>query len=241
MNGTWVVFRREVGQYFASPIAYLIAAALLLVTGLYFNADLTFSVGTKPAEPALIPLLLSFAMVFCAPLLTMRLLAEERREGTLELLLTAPVSDGAIVLGKFLSAWFYYTILLALTFIYQIILVSITQPDMGHTMAAYIGIWLYGGATLAVGILFSAITENQIVAAFLSIALLFILWMGELIGQIITNLELAEVVRQLTLIGHFTSSFAVGLIRAEDIAYYAGITALMLFIAIRVVESNRWR
>jgi gliding motility-associated transport system permease protein len=241
MGGVWIIFRREVGQYFASPIAYMIAFALLLVTGLYFNYDLAISVTKKPVEPALIPYFLSFVMVFCAPLLTMRMLAEEKREGTLELLLTAPVDDSAIVIGKFMSAWFYFTVLLALTFSYQFILVQVGQPDISNTICAYIGIWLYGGATLAVGIVFSALTENQIVAAFLSIATLLLLWLGDLAGEIVSNLDLARLIRQLTLGGHFTTSFAVGLVRAEDVAFYAGIIVIMLFIAIRVVESNRWR
>src|SRR4051812_33223575 len=162
-----IVFRREVGQYLTSPFAYLIAAAVLLLTGVLFNRDLVISINTKPADPSLVPVILSFTMIFFAPLLTMRLFAEERREGTLELLLTAPVSDSSIVLGKFLGAWFYFTVLLLLTFLYQIVLATITAPDMGHAFSAYMGIWLYGGATLAVGIMFSALTESQIIAAFL--------------------------------------------------------------------------
>ncbi|MBI5669163.1 MAG: ABC transporter permease [Chloroflexi bacterium] len=241
LRGTGTIFWREVGQYFASPVAYLIAFALLLLTGLLFNSDLTFSLTQKPADPALIPSFLALAMVFFAPLLTMRMLAEESREGTLELLLTAPVSDTAVVIGKFLSAWFYYTILLLLTFTYQFILLAITQPDLGLAVSAYIGIWLYGGATLAVGLLFSSLTENQIVAAFLSMSVLLLLWLGDIAGEIVANLDLARVLRQLSLGGHFSTSFAVGLLRAEDVAYYAGIMVVMLFITTRIVESHRWR
>jgi ABC-2 type transport system permease protein len=244
MNGTWTIFRREMGQYLVSPFAYLIAGALLLLTGLYFNADLALSVTTKPTDPAVIPNFLAFAMVFFAPLLTMRMLAEESREGTLELLLTAPVQDSAIVIGKFLSAWFYFTIILAITFLYQFILIVIqptATPDFGLGIGAYMGIWLYGGATLAVGILFSSLTENQIIAAFLSMTTLVFLWVGDLAGQIVSNLDLARVIRQLTLQGHFSGSFAVGLLRIEDVAFFAGIIAVMLFITIRIVESHRWR
>jgi ABC-2 type transport system permease protein len=236
-----IVFRREVGQYLASPFAYLIAAAVLLLTGVLFNRDLVVSMGTKPADPSLVPTILSFAMVFFAPLLTMRLFAEERREGTLELLLTAPVADSSIVFGKFLGAWFYYSVLLALTFLYQFILVAITQPDLGHAASAYLGIWLYGGATLAVGLLFSALTENQIVAAFLSMVALMLLWLGDQAGDLIANIDLARLVRILSLQGHFSTSFATGLLRAEDVAFFAAIITVMLFITIRVVESNRWR
>lgn len=237
----WVIFRREVGQYFTSPVSYLIAAGFLLLTALIFNNDLTVSATVKAASPAVVPAFLSFALVFFAPLITMRTLAEESREGTLELLLTAPVTDTAIVLGKFFSAWFYYTLLLALTLVYQVILVSVTQPDLGHALSAYIGIWLYGGATIAVGLLFSALTENQVVAAFLATAALLILWLGGIAGQIVANLDLARLLFTLTLQGHFTTSFAVGLLRAEDAAYYAGMMAIMLVITIRVVESHRWR
>jgi ABC-2 type transport system permease protein len=243
MRATWIVFSREIAQYFASPVAYLIAFAFLLLTGLIFNNDLVVSVSYKPAEPALIPLFLSFAMVFFAPLLTMRLLAEERREGTLELLLTAPVKDSDIIFGKFLSAWFYYTLLLVITLSYQFVLLFTTRnrPDLGHAMSAYIGIWLYGGATLAVGLVFSSLTENQIIAAFLSWTTLMFLWLGELAGQVVSNIDLARLLRTLTLPGHFTTSFAVGLVRAEDVAYYAGLIVVMLFVAIRIVESHRWR
>ncbi len=241
MRATWIIFSREIGHYFTSPIAYLIAAAFFLLTGLMFNGDLALSVGIRAVEPSLIPAFLSLMLVFFAPLLTMRLLAEEGREGTLELLLTAPVRDSHIVMGKFLSAWFYYTLLLAATFLYQFILAAVSAPDLAHTMGAYIGIWLYGGAALAIGLLFSATTENQIVAAFLSMATLLVLLLGDLAGQIIPNAVWANVIRQLSLAGHFSTSFAVGLIRAEDIAYYAGIIVIALFITMRLVESRRWR
>ncbi len=236
-----IVFRREVGQYLSSPFAYVIAAAVLLLTGYAFNRDLAQSMGTQAPDPALVPVMLSFMMIFFAPLLTMRLFAEERREGTLELLLTAPVSDGSIVFGKFMGAWFYYSLLLALTFLYQFVLTAITQPDIGHAMCAYLGIWLYGGATLAIGIFFSSLTENQIVAAFLSMITLMLLWLGEQAGDLIANIDVALIVRALSMQGHFSSSFATGLLRAEDVAYFAGIIAVVLFATIRVVESNRWR
>lgn len=243
MSGMWIIFRREVGQIFGSPIAYIIAFAFLLITGLFYNNDLTVSLGVKATDPAVVPSTLSFVMIFFAPLMTMRMLAEESREGTLELLLTAPVPDSSIVIGKFLSAWLYYSVLLAVTFVYQIILFTLTiyTPDLGHAVCAYIGIWLYGGAALAVGIMFSSITENQIVAAFLSMTALLFLWLGDFAGQIVASVDLANLIRKLTLQGHFSASFAFGLFRGEDVAYFAGIIAITLFIAIRLVESRRWR
>ncbi|MGB1288864.1 MAG: ABC transporter permease [Aggregatilineales bacterium] len=241
MRAIWLIFRKELGQYFNSPLAYIIAAAFLLLTGIAFNNDLALSLTRKPVDPNLIPDLLSGTLILFAPLLTMRLLAEENREGTMELLLTAPVSDMSIVIGKFLSAWFYYSFLLMLTLSYQFILIQVTFPDIAHTIAAYLGIWLYGGATLAVGLMFSATTENQILAAFLSTITLMILYFAESIGNIVANIDLATIIFNLTLPGHYVPSFAVGIVRAEDIVYYAGIIVVMLFISIRLVASRRWQ
>lgn len=241
MNGIWTVFRREMTQYFASPVAYLIAAAFLLVTAAIFNINLTISVSRAAVNPAAVPVSLSFFLIFFAPVLTMRLFAEENREGTMELLLTAPVSERAIVIGKFLSAWCFYSLLLAITLIFQVILLLATSPEIGQAAAAYIGIWLYGGAALAVGLLFSALTENQVVAAFLSISALLLLWLGDAIGEVIANIAVAQVIRNLTLQGHYVTSFAVGVVRLEDIVYYAGLIVLALFLTIRAVEARRWR
>ncbi len=241
MRGALIIFRREVGQYLSTPFAYLIGAGLLVLTAVLFNNDLVVSIDTKPADTALVPVFLSFALIFFAPLLTMRLFAEESREGTFELLLTAPVRDGEIVVGKFMGAWFFYSLLLGLTFLYQVILFAVQTPDLGTAVSAYLGIWLYGGATLAIGVLFSALTESQIIAAFLSMTVLLLFWLADLVGQVVTNIDVARAVRLLTLPGHFSTSFAVGLLRGEDVVYFAGIIAVTLFITIRVIESRRWR
>ncbi|QPC80703.1 ABC transporter permease subunit [Phototrophicus methaneseepsis] len=241
MRATWLIFRREMGQYLTSPMAYLIGAAFLLLTGITFNSDLLASISVKPLDPAAVPSLLASILILFSPLLTMRLLAEEEREGTMELLLTAPVTDSSIVIGKFLSAWAFYTILLLLTLIYQVIAISISFPDISHMLGSYLGIWIYGGATLAIGTLFSATTENQILAAFLSLTTLFILYYGDNISQLISDVRVADVLFNLTLRGHFMASFAIGVLRAEDLVYYAGIIAIALFVAIQVVSSRRWR
>lgn len=242
MNGIFTIFRREMWSYFTSPYSYLIASAFLLLAGFFFSDNLWRSVGTQPADPAAIPNFLAFGMIFFAPLFTMRLLAEESREGTMELLLTAPVSDHAIVIGKFLSAWMFYTILLFITIIYQAILVGLGAfPDLGLAVSAYMGIWLYGGATLSVGLVYSAVTDSQIVAGFLSMSTLFLLYLGDNIGLIVSNIDLARLIRKMTLQGHYSTSFAFGIFRAEDVVFFVGIIVAMLFITIRVVESKRWR
>jgi ABC-2 type transport system permease protein len=242
IRGIWIIFRREMVSTLTTPYAYLIAAAFFVVSGLAFTNDLTTSVTVRTANTAAVPEFLSFAMVFFAPLLTMRMLAEETREGTMELLLTAPVSDSAIVIGKFLSAWMFYTLLLLVTLGYQLFLINLDIfPDLGRAVAAYMGIWLYGGATLSVGLMFSATTDSQIVAGFLSMSTLLLLWLGDNIGNIVADFELAQLIRELTLQGHFSTSFAAGIFRAEDVVFFVGIMAVMLFMAIRIIESRRWR
>ncbi|NJL93207.1 MAG: ABC transporter permease subunit [Anaerolineae bacterium] len=127
MRSIWIVFKREMAQYFVSPIAYLVAFAVLVLVALFFNSDLEGRVSNSLApNGAVVQADFAFLMVFFAPLLTMRLLAEEAREGTLELMLTLPLRDAELVLGKFLGAWGYYTLLLGTTLIYPVILLNLT-------------------------------------------------------------------------------------------------------------------
>lgn len=240
MYAVWTIFRQDLTRFFTSLILYIVASAFLLLTALSFYADLTFSVTVSPTNPDAVPSFLALALAFFAPIMTMRAIAEERREGTFELLLTAPVTDTAIILGKFLSAWTYYTLLLLVTFGYQYILFAVGQrPDLGHAIAAYMGIWLYGGAALAIGIMFSSATENQIVAAFLSSSTLIFLYLGNLVGEVVPNIELANVLRELSFQGHFATTFAVGVVRLEDMMYFIGVIILALFISTRLIAGQR--
>lgn len=249
MTGSlWSIFKREVRGYFTSPIAYLVAFAMLFLMGLFFVSDLQRRASLNLPPDGTAPLqFLAFLMLFFGPLLTMRLLAEEHREGTMELLLTLPIPDSAIVLGKFLGAWCFYSLVLLLTIVYQGILFAVGLPDFGAVMSGYVGIWLYGGAVLAVGLLFSSLTENQIVAGFLSMATLFILWLADSVGALFSSVNLdvgvetARLVRTLSLRSHQAQSFMVGIIRLEDVVFYAGLIGVMLFIAIQIVAAQRWR
>jgi ABC-2 type transport system permease protein len=240
MQMIWIIFKREMSRYFTSLIPYIVASSFLFLTGVTFYSDLTFSVTLRPIRPAAVPDFLALALIFFAPMITMRALAEEKREGTMELLLTAPITDTAIVIGKFLAAWTYYTILLLITLSYQYAMLFFRQqPDLGHASAAYMGIWLYGGAALAIGIMYSATTENQIVAAFLSSSTLIMFYLGSFVGEVIPNIEIANLLRILSFQGHFSTSFAVGIVRLEDLTYFVGVITLALFISTRAVEAQR--
>jgi ABC-2 type transport system permease protein len=245
-----VIARREIGQYFTSPIAYLVAFAILELTGFLFVSDLASRAGNNPPDGTVVLGAFGFFTVFFAPLITMRLFAEETREGTLEVMMTMPIRDSDIVIGKFLGAWFYYSLILAVTLTYQGILLILTRPeayelsaslDVGPVISSYMGIWLFGGSALAVGILFSAITENQIVAGFLAMTSLFLLWLSDFAGLIIQNRPVAEVLRSLSLQSHYSTSFLIGVIRFEDVVFFIGLIVVMLFITTRWIESWRWR
>jgi len=242
------VYKRELGQYFRSPVAYGIAFAILFLLGVLFNGYVSQANGQVPADSTYAPGLLTFLTFLIAPLLTMRLLAEESREGTLEVLMTMPMSEAQFIIGKFLAAWTYYTVLLALTLVYHVILISIGTPDMGAAFGAYVGAWLYGGAVLAVTLIWSAVTEDQIVAAFLGAATVLVLYLAEIAAAVVGGSAattgasgLSEFIRQLGLQAHYDSTLARGIIRAEDIVYFIFMIVGALFITVRIVETRRWR
>jgi ABC-2 type transport system permease protein len=265
MRNIWTIFKRELRGYFVSPIAYLVAFAVLVLLGISFNTDINYRIdNTLRPNGTVVLSNFAFLMVFFAPLLTMRLFAEEAREGTLELMMTMPSRDVELVVGKFLGAWSFYTFLLMLTMAYQILLLSITnwapQPeviagenfefvarsrlDIGPIIAGYIGMFLYGGATIAIGTMFSAVTENQIVAGFLSMAVLLSLWVGDIAGLVpasILSRDVIEALRFISLQAHYSTSFLRGIVTLEDVYFYVALIAVTLFITTRLVESRRWR
>ena len=180
MRSTYAVFKRELGLYFRSPIAYGIAFALLMFLSVLFNSYVSQANGNFPADASFIPNLIAFLLFLIAPLLTMRLLAEESREGTLEVLMTLPMNESQFIIGKFLAVWAYYSVLLGLSLVYYILLLVVGIPDRGVAFGAYFGAWLYGGAVLAVSMVWSAVTEDQIVAAFLGAATILVLYLAEI-------------------------------------------------------------
>lgn len=256
MRNIWTVYKREVRQYFVSPIAYLVTVAILFLLGIHFNTDLQDRAANGlPATSTAVLQGFAFLMVFFAPLITMRLFAEEAREGTLELLMTAPVRDVELVVSKFAGAWTFYSIVLGLTLVYQGVMLSLTnfspniihpELDIGLMIAAYLGVWLFGGATIAIGMAFSALTDNQIVAAFLSMAVLFALWIGDLAGvlplpEALFSDEIIEGLRVVSLQAHYSTSFMRGIILPEDIYFFVAVMFVMLFVTTRLLEGRRWR
>lgn len=267
MRAIWAVYKRELALYFRSPIAYAIAFAMYGLIGLLFVANVTQAIslnagagGQFQQQPQQIPAsvlfnatdLLTFLMFLVGPLLTMRLIAEENREGTLEVLMTLPMSESAFIIGKFLAAWTYFTaLLLVLGGVQMALLEWIGNLDYGVILSSVLGAWLYGGAALAICMIWSAITEDQIVAAFLGAATILVLYLSNAISIYIDNLNttgnnevlntLGTFFRQVGLNVHYQTAMRDGLIRAHDIVYYVLMVAGALFITTRIVETRRWR
>ena len=231
-----VIAKRELVAFFSSPIAYVVGAAFLFITGLFFYFTVAFD---SVATLAQVFTVISIILLFVAPVLTMRLLAEEARSGTLELLLTAPVRDWEVVIGKFVAAFLFFLAMLTPTLYYLFLLSRYGFPDIPVTFAGYAGIVLLGAMLLSLGVLTSAMSANQIIAAVLGIALALAFW---LVGALGSGVE-GPVGSFLTYLGiqNHLADFLSGLVSTSNIVYFVSVTAAALFLATRILEIRRWR
>ena len=228
---------KEIQIYFSSPVAYIVALIFMALSGFFFVRDL----GNPFPEASLSNFFqgATFLLIPLAPALTMRLLAEEQKLGTIELLLTSPVRDWEVILGKYMASFVFLLFLLALTSYYVILLLVFATPDPGPIYSGYLGLVLYGAAALAVGILTSTLTSNQIIAAVVGTGLLIVLYATSFIGDVVTGVW-ATIFNQLGFTSHF-NDFDRGIIDSTHIVYFVTVTALFLFLSIRALESRRWR
>ena len=249
------VFRKEMRLYFGSPVAYVVFTFFLLISGWFFSqiflfySDASMRSFMQPqfgqnlniTENVMRPLFTNMGVVllFFIPMLTMRLFAEEKKSGTMELLLTYPVRDGEILVGKFLAAAALYVVLLALTLVYPALVAYFTRVEWGPILTGYLGLVLMGGTFLAVGLLVSSLTENQIVAGFGTFGILLLFWVigwgAEFAGG-----TLRTVLQYLSVTEHI-DTFSRGLIDTKDVVYHGSAIALALFLSLRSLESKRWR
>ncbi|MBI4200227.1 MAG: ABC transporter permease subunit [Chloroflexi bacterium] len=238
MRNIRAILRKELGTYFASPMAYIMAGVFLALTGVFF----VNSVDQPFAEASVRGLLATssfFLLTLVSPLLTMRLFAEEQKLGTLELLLTAPVRDYEVVVAKFLASFVMLASMALATLFYAALLAYYADPDLGPTFSAYVGFLLYGAATLAMGLLASTLSSNQIVAAVVGFGLILVFTLVDQVSNILSG-TVARVLERLSLSAHF-DAFNRGVIDTADIAYFLILMAVFLFLTIRSVESRRWR
>lgn len=237
MRNTLFIAGKELRSYFVSPVAYIIVAFWLVATGFFFwrSVDITSEASLRNVFGVVTILLL-----LISPALTMRLLAEESRTGTLELLLTAPVRDWSVVLGKFLGALGLYVVMIALTIVYPILLVLLGgDPDWGPIWSGYIGLVFLGMAFLAVGLFASALTSNQMVSAVIAFVILLLLFViSQVAGGVAAGLS--DFLTKLSLSDRF-DPFQRGIIDLKDVIFFLSFTAVMLFLTVQVVEGRRYR
>jgi ABC-2 type transport system permease protein len=232
---------KEIQVYFGTPIAYIVGMIFLALTGIFFAAGVVPSENNPFPEATLSNFFQwsTVILILLAPALTMRLLAEEQKLGTIELLLTSPVRDWEIIVGKYTASFVFLVAMLALTLYYPLLLFVFSEPDPGPIYAGYLGLVLYGASALAIGMLTSTITSNQIVAGFVAMgiiaALSFVHFSSDLVGGVASVL-----INEIGLQSHF-EDFGRGVIDTKHVVYFLSVTAVFLFLAIRALEFRRWR
>ena len=259
MRAAWAICKRELHSYFVSPVAYALMTLFWLAEGSFFISILNYGAYRGHQADVLIekygpdefsvnvPALIAdnflqvtaWLLLFIVPIIAMALLAGERRRGTMELLLTAPVTNAGIMWGKFLGAFIFLVMLLVPTFAFQGFLVAYGSNDFAPWLTGYLGLLLLSAAMLAGAMFVSAITESQVVAAFCGYGLLIIFWFMDALGNLLPHVW-QETVRWLSLYDHFTD-FRLGVISLRDINYYFCFTLVFMFLTHMILESIRWR
>jgi ABC-2 type transport system permease protein len=254
MSNIFAIAQKEVRAYFASPIAYVVIGLFALLFGYFYVAILDWFVrqgmmggmGMTAAPLSLNqqfvrPLLLNTTVVllFVLPMITMRTYAEEKRSGTMELLLTSPLTDLQIILGKFLGALVLYAAMLAVTLVYVGMLFVYGNPEWKPIATAYLGLLLMGGCFISVGMLISSFTRNQIVAGMLTFGVFLLLWVIDWIGSFLGPRG-ETIVNYLSITRHF-DDFAKGVIDTTHLVYYLSFITFGLFLTAKSVDSERWR
>jgi ABC-2 type transport system permease protein len=241
VNNIGIIARRELAAYFRTPSGYLIAAATLLVQGLLFNTR-ALGGGAKLSAQVLADFFRdsSGTTTVAAVLLAMRLFAEERQSGTLTLLYTSPVREAEIVVGKFLSALCVLSIVTLLSLYLPALIFVNGKVSLGHIAGGYFGLLCVGAATLALGLLGSALARNQLMAGVLAAVFIFVLFLAWALSRVVEP-PLGTIIAHFSLYEQHFFPFMRGLVQLSDIVYYASVVYLALLAATRVVQSQRWQ
>ncbi len=238
MGNILTIAGREIKSYFLSPLAYILTGVFAFFLGfLFYNSVLS----TQTADLSSTFSWMMVLSLILAPALTMRLFAEENRMGTIELLMTSPVRDWQIVIGKYLAGLLAFVALLIPTLWYIVILWRYGQPDYGTILSGYIGVVLTGAAFIAIGMFASSLTGNQIIAYFVGFLVLIFLWVANApAGVTGASNMITDFLSELSLTKHFQDFFS-GVINLTDALFFVGLAAVAVFLTVRIVESRRWR
>jgi ABC-2 type transport system permease protein len=236
MRQVFTIFYREFKSYFQSPIAYIFIIGFLVISGLLFGLNLLAS------QEASLRYFLGntiFVLIFIIPALTMRLFSEEKKTGTLEILMTLPVRDYHVLFGKFFSAVAFYILMLLLTFSFPLTITILGSPDFGVMFVNYLGLLLFGMSLISIGLYASLLTENQIVAFMITLGTILFLFFFHALSNILGE-SFQKVFEYISLNTHF-ENFGKGLIDTSDVIYYLSIIVLFLFLSLNSLESRKWK
>ena len=254
MRNVLAIAEKELRSYFASPIAYIMIGLFSLLFGWFFYVFLMAFVqqseqmmqfggggGANVNQMMIRGLFQNTAVIilFVMPMITMRTYSEEKRSGTIELLLTSPVTDLQIILGKFIGALGLYVAMLVVTMVYMVILFRIGNPEWRPIVAGYLGLLLMGGCFLSAGLFISSLTKNQIVAGFLTFATFLMLWIINWLGES-SGPTTRDLLNYLSITEHF-EDFSRGIIDTKHVLYYLSFITFGLFLTAKSVDSERWR
>ena len=236
MTPALVISRREIRTYFNSPVAYIVVPVFVIITGYLFFTQLFLE---KQADMRGFFNIMPLLFMFMIPAITMRLLADEKASGTLELLITMPVRDSEVVIGKFLAAMALLCTAIGLTLVFALTVKSLGPLDRGPTIGGYLGLVLMGGAYVSIGVMASALTRNSIVSFIVAFAISFALYLLGRLTQFLPQ-ALQKLVAYLSIDGHF-ENIGRGVIDTRDLIYYFSVMVVCLLIATLSLESRRWK
>ena len=256
MSNILAIAHKELKSYFSSPIAYIVIGLWALMYGYFFVAILSFFVrqsmqmgqfgmqgpqAMNVNQQLIRPLLQNvlILILFLMPMVTMRAYAEEKRSGTIELLLTSPLTDFQIIVGKFLGAMALYGVMLAVTLIHLGLLFVYGRPEWKPIVTAYIGLLLMGGCFIATGLFISSLTRNQIVAGMVTFAVFLMLWIITWIGSF-SGPTVDKLTQYLSIVDHY-DDFGKGVLDTTHLVYYVSFITFGLFLTAKSVDSERWR
>jgi ABC-2 type transport system permease protein len=254
MKNIWIVFQKELRSYFTSPIAYSIMALYAVIFGFFFYSAVKYfqqaamqsqmmgrGYPMNINEMIIRPVLMNVCVIglFLIPMICMRLFAEEKRSGTIELLMTSPVRDAELILGKYLAALALYAVILAVSVVNLAFLFAYGKPDWKPILVGYLGLLLQGGCLLAIGTFLSTLTRNQIIAGVAGFCVSLLLWVLEWTTAFESTAS-SKVLAYLSVVTHF-EPFAKGVLDSKDVVFFLSAIFLGLFLTARSMESLRWR
>lgn len=239
MSNVVTMARRDLGAYFHSPIAYAVGAIFLFTTGLAFALG-SFQPGAESSLRSLLQFWVILVLLIVLPTLTMRLISEELHSGTIETLMTAPITEAEVILGKFVGAMVFYLALLATLLIYPVLMAMYGDVDLLLLSCNFIGLLFLGGLYVAVGLFFSTVTKHQVIAVLLTWSLLFLMTFAS--HQLAQQVEgwPRTVLQHVSVITHFRD-FVRGMLDTSHVIFFLSTTGLFLFLSVKMLEVRRWR